>query len=135
MAGTSSAAEGSNSKAIKIGLIVVLLATAGVVYYVRTRTVGQLDTAASASPYICPVDGTVRDVTPAQFDELRRTGEIGPLEGAPPRTPGYYARCPKCGKRIMVLGARCPKDKTVFPLETKDGSPAACPKCGWKPPD
>jgi hypothetical protein len=131
MAGTSSSADGSSSKAIKLGLVVALLVTAGVVYYLRTRTAGQDST--TTILFVCPVDGATLSMTPAGYAEALESGEAGPAEGATARRPGTYVRCPKCKKFTMVVGTRCEKDGTVFPARAPDGSMTACPKCGWKP--
>lgn len=112
-----SARHGSSTakaaKATEIVLLIACLVAAGVVVYCRLRSLtnplpgdGQLDTPESASLYLCPLDGTMRSVTPAAFDRMLASGEVGAYEGMPPGSPGLYVRCPQCGKRVMALGER-----------------------------
>ena len=126
--------ENPRSRTIKITVAVVLLLAAGVLFYLRTKGGGEAQTDSTATPYVCPTDGTVREVTAAEFEKMYKTGEAGPAEGAKARTPGLFVRCTKCQKRIMVQAARCPTDGTVFPLQGPDGKANVCPKCKWKPP-
>jgi predicted RNA-binding Zn-ribbon protein involved in translation (DUF1610 family) len=138
MAANSASQEGSQSKAIQIGLVAVLLLGAGGIiayqYVVKGRGGEGQDTTVGTM-YLCPTDGTVKTLTAAQFAEGLRTGEVGAREGATGRSVGMYPRCPKCGKRIMVEAVKCQRDGTVFPKVGADGKPGACPKCGWKAPE
>ncbi len=118
---------------IKISVLVAVLLATGLVLYMQWGKRGQLDTASSATLYVCPADGATLSVTPAAFDKMLKSGDAGPQEGAQARARGLYVRCPTCKKRVMVEGVKCEKDGTVFRRYGEDGDPAACPKCGWKP--
>lgn len=126
------------SRVIEVAIAAVLVVTAGVM--VASRVVeeertgrqygeGQLDTPESATLYVCPKDGASMSVTPKMFDLMLGSGRAGPREGAPPRTPGLYIRCPECGKRTMVQGVRCPEDGTVYAMADEHGEPCVCPLC------
>lgn len=124
--------SGSRSLAIKVGVIAVALGAA--VYFGIFRASGeegQLDTPESATPYVCLEDGTVQEVTPAEFEKRLNAGEVStPERGA---YVGFRLRCLKCGKRTSMQAVHCPNDKTPVPLVGRDGKPGTCPKCKWIP--
>jgi hypothetical protein len=134
MAAGEATTSDPKSKAIPIAIMVVCLTVAAYLFFSHREAAGegQLDTAESATTYICPADSTVLNVTPATFEKMLNSGEAGPREGASRRKPGLYLRCPKCAKRIMVIAVKCPKDGTQFAPIDADSKPVACPKCGWK---
>jgi hypothetical protein len=140
MAAGAGSEESRKPRGITIGVPAACLLAAVFVWVLWWRGQdGQLDTPASAARYVCPADGAVLEVTPARFEKMLKSGQAGPTEGPAGRSDGLagrrgglYVRCPKCGKRIMIMGTRCPKDGTVFAGTGADGKPAGCPKCGWK---
>lgn len=89
----------------------------------------QLDTPESATLYVCPFDGATLNVTPAGFDRMLACGRAGPPEGSPPHTRGLYVRCPECGRRVMVHGARCREHGVAFVAVDEHGEPCMCPRC------
>jgi hypothetical protein len=135
MASSSGSADGSKSQTIKIAAVVVLLLAAAVVVgiYLKGDGVSSEGEASASTPYVCEADGETLAVTPAEYEKMRAAGDVGTREGTQGRGFGLYVRCPKCKKKLMAMGYRCPKDKTVFAPLTMDGQPAACPKCGAKP--
>lgn len=134
MASNSSSGEGSSSQTIKIAVLVIALLCAGYFFYrAQKGGGGQLDTPESATLYVCPKDGETLNVTPADFEEMLKSGDAGAREGAGARERGLFVRCPKCKQRVMVEGVKCQKDGTVFARFNAAGDPAACPKCSWKP--
>lgn len=117
-------------------MLVCVLAAGAAVYWRASgewaeleHELAQLDTPESATLYVCPHDGATLNVTPAAFERMLRCGHAGPPEGAPPRTRGFYLRCPTCEQRIMVQGTRCPAHGTAFALADADGQPCMCPLC------
>lgn len=132
MASESGSTESTQSKIIKATVLVVVLAAAAIFYFRSRGDGGQLDTAESASLYVCPADGATLNVTPKKWDDMRRSGDVGPPEGAGARGSGQFVRCPTCKKRVMVEAKKCPKDGTAVPIHKANGDPGVCPKCGWK---
>jgi hypothetical protein len=132
-----SSKQAVRSKAIEVAIAGVCMLAAGLVVVSRITQddgadlygEGQLDTPESASLYVCPDDGASMSVTPAMFERMLASGRAGPHEGAAPRTPGLYVRCPECGKFVMVQGVRCPEDGTVYALADEHGAPCVCPHC------
>jgi len=116
---------------LKIGLIVVLLAAAGVISYRHTRSdLEQPDTPDTASTYVCVECNAAIDLTAAQYakkasEDRENTKPLGELRGY------SFLKCPTCQKYGVIRGARCPKDGTPIPQQTKDGKPGRCKKCGY----
>jgi hypothetical protein len=117
------------SQGIKIGLIVVLLAAAGLIAYTQARSdLEQPDTPDTATTYVCVECNHGFDLTPAKYVALCESGGFQVGEGHL-RGTGFL-RCPECQKFGGVKGTRCPKHGTPIPRITKDGRPGRCSKCG-----
>jgi predicted RNA-binding Zn-ribbon protein involved in translation (DUF1610 family) len=136
MASEQAPNRGSKFGVIDLVVVLVCLLAGGLAVVSRSENDGadlngerQLDTPDSASLYVCPDDGATLSVTPAVFDRMLACGRAGPPEGSPPHTRGLYVRCPECGKRVMVQGARCPEHGTAYVLADAHGNPCVCPRC------
>jgi len=106
----------------------------------------QLDTPESAVTYICWHDGHTFKLTPAQWHDLLKQGEVGHVaKGSPgPASEGREqrggssggpiraVRCPKCKQFSCVTALDCP-DGTQVPSVTRDGQVGQCPPAGQAP--
>lgn len=129
--GTSSDGEQQTGLYIKIGVVALALVGACFFAFRSNSGVKQLDTPESAVPYVCTACGNVLEVTPAGFDRLMK--DSAGAGGNEERGRGLTLKCPNCSKLAVVKAARCPKDKTAFPIRAQKGEPPKCPKCGWSP--
>lgn len=118
------------SKGIKIGLVVVLLAAAGMITFARQGSkVEQSDAPETATTYVCRECGHGEDLTAAAYAE-RVVRERADRAKAGASGGASNLKCPKCQKLTMVMGGRCPADGTPIPQQDKDGRPGRCSKCG-----
>lgn len=124
----------ARGKAIKIGLVVVLLGAAGVIAYTRSGSgkVEQLDTAETATTYVCVECSHSIDLTAAQYAEMVAKNHAEQPASKEPRGDSAL-RCPNCQKPALGMGVKCPKDGTAIPLRTKDGKTGRCKKCNYSP--
>jgi hypothetical protein len=93
----------------------------------------QLNTAASAEPYVCLSDQHEFTLTPAQFDAKLRADEGRTDSPDGSRGGVMKLKCPKCGQFTAVKAVRCPKDQAIVPIVDAQGKLGRCPKCGAAP--
>lgn len=135
MAYTSSGNEQSKSPMlIKLGIAAVALAGAGFFAFRENPDGRQPDSPDSAVAYVCRACGHGMMLTPADFDQMLKAGAMGSMEsGDGERRSRAALRCPQCQKMAVVRGERCPNDGEIFFPRDRNGDPAKCPKCGWRP--
>ncbi len=120
-------------KGLKIAVLVVALGLAVFLGLRGGSNEGQLDTPASAEPYICLDDGHVVQLTPAQWQKLAEQGDVQEVAvGGDPDRVGrgsdarLMIRCPKCQQFTMGKAMPCPNGSFV-PVINKEGQPGKCP--------
>ena len=116
--------------ALKIGVIVIALGTAVGYTMFNRETDEQPNAAEDAMPYICLDDNHVFNITPQQFQDMSRQGEVK-TEGKRLDEGRSFVRCPTTKQFTGVPAIKCPKDNAFFPGRVKDGTPGKCPKCGY----
>jgi len=118
--------EESKKKSIMIGIIVVCLAAAAIIYVKNMSRDGRGRTAASETMWVkCtnPDCGAAYEISESEYIEWARESaySTGPVP----------MRCEKCGEDSAYQAIKCEKCETVFVMGTvTDDFADRCPECG-----
>ncbi len=128
----------TSSSAIKLGIVVVGFATAGIVFTVTGAEESERSVPADADELnlVCTDCGHHFTQAAAALEAQvmntpqpkAATGESKPgfrFAGRPPKV----VPCPECSENAGVLATACPEHGEFFPSKEMDGRRGTCPQC------
>ena len=128
-----------NRETAKIGIAVVILAAAIVVYFRWGRSAGA-SADDSTTYWYCTKTNKPFQLSGKENEEKVVTGHLTPessAEGVPVvrRNTDYVtmAKSPYTNDWTGIPAAKCEKCGEIFPLDTTGKKKNVCPKCHWDP--
>ena len=116
--------EDSKKNAVKVGIIVVCLIAAAVIF-IKTSSQDSAPTATSQMIWIkCTNEACGAEY---EMNIQKYSGLMAEKGSMPPTMQAPAVVCEKCGKETANRAEKCPKCGTVFFMDNS----GKCPKCGF----